>query len=94
MRIEDIPSEITVTQIPQMHPDLGNPVLHGRVMPGYIKIGEPVTITFKTLSTDAVRGGAVEELRKQVATIRAESEMQCKGIEERIQSLLSITHDK
>jgi len=60
--------------------------------PEWIKVGEAeITVT---LGTDGeITAAAVDALRKEQQTVRADAEVKAMEIERRIQTLLAITHD-
>jgi len=87
--INDMPAEVTMTVIPTISP-YGTVCLYRKVMDDYTQIAEPIEITFKTISGDVIKNGVVENLKAESTQIRAEAEMQCKIIEDKIQSLLAL----
>lgn len=97
MNINEMPKEITVRLIPQMHIEFGfmhfseEHVVDGDALiaDGYVQIGDPVEVTF-SIKTDNTKEQVVNNLRQKVAKIRAESERECMRIEEKIQSLLAL----
>ena len=89
MRIEDIPSEVTMTLIPQAHAKYGWVSVFESLVDDYVQIADPIEVTFAT-KTEGVREQVIENLREKASKIRAESERECMQIEEQIQSLLAL----
>ncbi len=56
----------------------------------YTLIAEPMDVTFKIKDNDEIIKKVVENLRSQIQKTRADAEMKCNGLEEKIQSLLCL----
>ncbi len=54
---------------------------------------ETVTVTFKTKGKTDITAGLVENLKAESQKIRADAEVKCKEIDEKINSLLALTCD-
>ena len=60
--------------------------------PDWVKVGTAeITVTFCT--TSDITASAVDALRKEQQTVRADAEVKAMDIERRIQTLLAITHE-
>ena len=59
-------------------------------MDDYTCIAGPVTVTFVTNDRDKIIKEAVESLRNEIQKVRAEAEVRCGAIEEKIQSMLAL----
>ena len=57
---------------------------------GYTCIAGPVPVTFVTNDRDKIIRDAVASLRKAIQTIRADAEVECNAIEEKIQGMLAL----
>ena len=57
---------------------------------GYTCIAGPVPVTFVTNDRDKIIRDAVASLRKAIQTIRADAEVKCGAIEEKIQGMLAL----
>ena len=57
---------------------------------GYTCIAGPVPVTFVTNDRDKIIRDAVASLRKAIQTIRADAELKCNAIEEKIQGMLAL----
>ncbi len=54
---------------------------------------EPVSVTFKIGSKADITAGLVENLKAESQRIRADAEVKCKEIDEKVNSLLALTCD-
>ena len=59
----------------------------------YVRLTEPVTVTFKSLSDADVLAARVAMLDAQIKEVRARLTQKVNGLEEQKQRLLAITHD-
>ena len=59
-------------------------------MDDYTCVAGPVTVTFKVNDRDKIINGAVESLRNEIQKVRAEAEVRCNSIEEKIQGMLAL----
>ena len=59
-------------------------------MENYTCIAGPITVTFEVKDRDEVVKTAVESLRNAIQKVRAEAEVKCNAIEEKIQSMLAL----
>ena len=56
----------------------------------YTCIAGPVAVTFQVEDKDKIIKDAVESLRNEIQKVRAEAEVKCGAIEEKIQSMLAL----
>ena len=56
----------------------------------YTCIAGPVTVTFVVNDRNKIIKDAVESLRNEIQKVRAEAEVKCGAIEEKIQSMLAL----
>ncbi len=54
---------------------------------------EPVSVTFKIGSKTDITNGLVENLKAESQKIRADAEVECREIGDKINSLLALTND-
>jgi hypothetical protein len=59
-------------------------------MADYTCIAGPVTVTFEVKDKSEVINTAVESMRNEIQKVRAEAEVKCNAIEEKIQSMLAL----
>ena len=59
-------------------------------MEDYTCIAGPVTVTFEVKDKSEVINTAVESMRNEIQKVRAEAEVKCNAIEEKIQSMLAL----
>jgi hypothetical protein len=88
--IKNPPEEITVTIYLGISDEYGWLRLLESEVDIYTIVSEPVQVTFKIASREAITKGVIEGMRKEEQNIRAEAESKCKRIDEKIQSLLAI----
>lgn len=87
--VNDLPEEITEAIYPLMS-EYGTVLFHDSTMDGYTTLGDPVEVTFKLKKKDEISKQLVVDLRDKASKIRAEAEIECSQIEEKIQSLLAL----
>ena len=56
----------------------------------YTCLAGPVTVTFEVKDRNEIINAAVESLRNEIQKVRAEAEVKCNAIEEKIQSMLAL----
>ena len=56
----------------------------------YVCIAGPVTVTFEVNDKNKIIKDVVESLRNEIQKVRAEAEVRCGAIEEKIQSMLAL----
>ncbi len=97
ININDLPKEITMNLVLVVS-DFGwlkvFDVSDKSVINNYVGLtAEPVLVTFKIDSKADITAGLVENLKAESQKIRADAEVQCKEIDDKINSLLALTND-
>jgi len=87
--INNLPDEIT-TDVYLLLSEHGYVTMHTDVMDCYTTLGEPVQVTFKLKGREDITSEIVTKLNKEAASIRADAEIKCQRIEDKIQSLLAL----
>ena len=73
--------------------DHGYETFHTGTLPGYVQIGIAKDVEFSLASDEEQVRDAIAELEKARSREMAESQARLNSINERIQSLLAITHE-
>ena len=89
MNINDLPEEIELKLVPMLSA-YGYITVHEKLLDGYVQIGAPFTVKFKTISKDVITKGVVDNLKAESQKIRADAEVKCKLIDEKINTLLAL----
>ncbi len=97
INMNDLPEEITMNLV-LVVTDFGwikaFDVSDESIIKNHIGISvKPVLVTFKIGSKADITNGLVENLKAESQKIRADAEVQCKEIDEKINSLLALTND-
>ena len=89
--LNNLPEEVTVDMYLLVHDEYDFVhVSQYAKSDGYTCIAGPVPVTFVTNDRDKIIRDAVASLRKAIQTIRADAELKCGAIEEKIQGMLAL----
>ena len=91
--INNLPEEVTTTVYPRLNTEYG--YVHLSVCkegggPDYVSLCEPVDFTFKIKNKKEITTDLVASLKAESSRIRAEAEVACQDIDNKIQSLLAL----
>lgn len=87
--INNLPEEVTLSLVPIVS-DYGTLTVFESVIDGYTQIGEPVDVTFKINQREEITGDMIEQLRQDQKKIKADAEVKCNHIADKINQLLAL----
>ena len=90
--LNNLPEEVTEDMYLLVHDEFSYTYIspYQNDMDGFTCIAGPVPVTFKINDKDKIINNAVASLRKAIQTIRADAELKCGAIEEKIQGMLAL----
>ena len=89
--ITDLPEEVTEDIYLFVHDEWSfMSISQHPDMDDYTRVAGPLSVTFKIKDNDEIINDVVASLRKSMQTVRAEAEVKCNAIEEKIQSYLAL----
>ena len=89
--LNNLPEEVTVDMYLHVHSEYDFiHISQYAESADYTCIAGPVAVTFQVEDKDKIIKDAVELLRNEIQKVRAEAEVKCGAIEEKIQSMLAL----
>ena len=95
MNIDELPEEKTVSIYLYLNTeyDYTTTFEQERDEPQYVLLAEPVEVTFKIKAEQDVKNTMISKLKETRTKTRADAEIKCKLIDEKIQSLLALPNN-